>query len=441
MPDYRGIFPDLSVEENLVVAARGRNGEGWTVEKVYDFFPNLKKYRKRGGTRSSGGEQQMLTIGRTLMTNPSLLLLDEPVEGLAPLVVKAIGERLKYLRENEHLTILLSEQNVKFALGLSDRAYIIEKGVIKYEGSMKDLAADEEVKHKYLGAFRKEAADGVRRGERGRRPVAGCARAGPKGALFAKEAGDRDGAEGSCGHSDRGRKGIGKAIAEKYAEEGASVALFSRSPAQLEEVAQAIDPSGERVMFGRVDVTSESDVREGVAAVLQKFGRIDVLVNNAGANYPYTRIEEMSLEVFKALIDVNLVGAFLCCPAVAPLMKEHGSGKIINVSSLAGRTGRPNVGVNYGASKAGMIGLTQTLARELGPSGICVNSIAPGPILTELMKQFPPEAIAAWNAGRAMPRNGVPEDIAGVAVFLASPRSDWLTGVTIDVNGGIAMLP
>ena len=121
-------------------------------------------------------------------------------------------------------------------------------------------------------------------------------------------------------------------------------------------------------------------------------------------------------------------------------MKKQGRGKIINISSLAGRTGRKNVGVNYGASKAGVIGLTKTLARELGPSGIYVNSIAPGPILTELMKQFPSDAIAGWNAGRAIDRNGLPEDIAQAAIFLASTRSDWITGVTLDVNGGIMML-
>jgi len=151
VPDYRGIFPDLTVKENLVVAERGKKGEGWTVEKIYSLFPDLEKLSKLMGGSLSGGQQQMLTISRTLMTNPHLLLLDEPVEGLAPLVVKLLGERLRHLKEKEHLTILLAEQNVKFATELSDGAYIIEKGIIQYHGSINELKTNEDVKRRYLG--------------------------------------------------------------------------------------------------------------------------------------------------------------------------------------------------------------------------------------------------------------------------------------------------
>jgi len=118
-------------------------------------------------------------------------------------------------------------------------------------------------------------------------------------------------------------------------------------------------------------------------------------------------------------------------------MKRQGRGKIVNIASLGGRTGRPGVGVDYAASKAGLISLTQTLAREAGPSGIYVNAIAPGPILTELTKQVPKEVFAKWNAGRAVNKDGTPEDIANAALFLASEMADWITGVTLDVNGGI----
>jgi branched-chain amino acid transport system ATP-binding protein len=151
VPDYRGIFPDLTVWENLTVAERGSKGKGWTVEKIFELFPDLERLSKLMGGALSGGQQQMLTIGRTLMTNPHVLLLDEPVEGLGPLVVKLIEDRLRLLKENEHLTILLSEQNVRFATALSDRAYIIEKGVIRYEGTIAHLREDEEVKRQYLG--------------------------------------------------------------------------------------------------------------------------------------------------------------------------------------------------------------------------------------------------------------------------------------------------
>jgi 3-oxoacyl-[acyl-carrier protein] reductase len=118
-------------------------------------------------------------------------------------------------------------------------------------------------------------------------------------------------------------------------------------------------------------------------------------------------------------------------------MKKQGSGKIVNLASLGGRTGRPGVGVNYAASKAGVVGLTQTLARELGPANIYVNAIAPGPILTELTRQVGPEVFASWNAGRVVNKDGRPEDVAEAVLFLASARSDWITGVTLDINGGL----
>ncbi len=161
-------------------------------------------------------------------------------------------------------------------------------------------------------------------------------------------------------------------------------------------------------------------------------------MNNAGTSI-HKPIEETSLEIFESQLKVNVTGTFLCCRAVTPTMKRQGRGKIISISSISGRTGRPSVGVNYSASKAGVVGLTQSLARELGPSGIYVNCIAPGPILTELTMRYPAEVFAAWNVGRAINRDGVPEDIADAAVFLASRRSDWVTGVTLDVNGGIVM--
>jgi branched-chain amino acid transport system ATP-binding protein len=150
VPDYRGIFPDLTVEENLTVVERASKEKRWTVDKVFNLFPALERLRKLMGTALSGGQQQMLTIGRTLMTNPRLLLLDEPVEGLAPVVVQTIGEQMKYLRDKEQLTILLSEQNIEFAAKLSNRAYILEKGVIRYHGSINELKANEEVKRQYL---------------------------------------------------------------------------------------------------------------------------------------------------------------------------------------------------------------------------------------------------------------------------------------------------
>jgi 3-oxoacyl-[acyl-carrier protein] reductase len=136
-------------------------------------------------------------------------------------------------------------------------------------------------------------------------------------------------------------------------------------------------------------------------------------------------------------MKINVTGLFLCCKSVVSIMKRQGRGKIVNISSLGGRTGRPGVGVNYAASKGAVISITQTLAREVGPAGIYVNAIAPGSILTEQTGQYPAEVFAKWVAGRAIPKEGVPEDVGNAVVFLASKRSDWITGVTLDLNGGI----
>jgi branched-chain amino acid transport system ATP-binding protein len=152
VPEDRRIFPDLSVRENLEVArkrsASGRARE-WTVERVYDLFHVLAKLDDRKGGYLSGGEQQMLTIGRTLMGNPDLLLLDEPSEGLAPLVVRDLGAQIRRLKE-EGITILLCEQNARFAIALSDRAYILEKGQVRFSGTIADLQANNEIRRQYL---------------------------------------------------------------------------------------------------------------------------------------------------------------------------------------------------------------------------------------------------------------------------------------------------
>jgi NAD(P)-dependent dehydrogenase (short-subunit alcohol dehydrogenase family) len=233
-----------------------------------------------------------------------------------------------------------------------------------------------------------------------------------------------------------GAKGIGKTISERFLVEGARVALWDIDLALAENTATSLDPSGERARAFRADVTKEEEVEGAMKGVIGRFGRIDILVNNAGISR-HKPIEEMTLEIFEAVLKVNLTGTFLCCRAVTPVMKKQGRGKIVNIASLGGRTGRPGVGVNYAASKAGVIGFTQTLARELGPFGIYVNAIAPGPILTEQTRQYPPEVFATWNVGRAIQKDGLPEDVAEAAIFLASRRSDWITGVTLDVNGGI----
>lgn len=152
VPDDRRIFPDLSVEENLVLAARqsSRKGAGtWTVERVYELFPMLRDFRARKGSLLSGGEQKMLAIGRALVTNPRLLLLDEPSEGLGPLIVRDLLRVLEEIRDSG-ITILLADQNLKFARRVAERGYIIDKGLILYHGEMDDIWRNEDVVRRYL---------------------------------------------------------------------------------------------------------------------------------------------------------------------------------------------------------------------------------------------------------------------------------------------------
>ncbi|MEE8302218.1 MAG: ABC transporter ATP-binding protein [Candidatus Tectomicrobia bacterium] len=152
VPEDRRIFPDLSVRENLDVARKSPaspHTTEWTVDRVYEIFPVLENLNNRKGGYLSGGEQQMLTVGRTLMGNPDLILLDEPSEGLAPLVVRDLATQIRRLKD-EGITILLSEQNAKFAIALSDHAYILEKGQVRFAGTIEDLQENEEVRQQYL---------------------------------------------------------------------------------------------------------------------------------------------------------------------------------------------------------------------------------------------------------------------------------------------------
>ena len=149
VPEDRRIFAELTVWENLDVAARRGGNGGWSVERVYDLFPKLKEISDRQGGFLSGGEQQMLTIARTLMGNPELLLLDEPSEGLAPLVVESLRERIGDLKRNG-LTILLAEQSVAFCLALADRVYVLEKGAVRYHGTADEFRADPSIQARYL---------------------------------------------------------------------------------------------------------------------------------------------------------------------------------------------------------------------------------------------------------------------------------------------------
>ena len=161
-------------------------------------------------------------------------------------------------------------------------------------------------------------------------------------------------------------KGLGESIAEELYKEGALLALFDIQYDLVENLAKKLDSSGERVMALKADVTDEMIIKDAMSKVFNKFGKIDILVNNAGISL-HKPTKEMLVEDFNKVININLNGPFICSKSVISYMEKQKRGKIVNIASLGGRTGRPGVGVNYAASKAGVIGLTQTLARELGP--------------------------------------------------------------------------
>lgn len=229
-------------------------------------------------------------------------------------------------------------------------------------------------------------------------------------------------------------RGIGKAVALILGQAGAKVALVGRNLAQLEAVADVIRPECEASVF-RADVSVKAQVDQMVAQAVEAFGHLDILVNNAGVNQS-APIEELEEGAWDDVLNINLKGAYFCIKSVVPAMRHQGSGRIINIASISGQTGGVAAGANYSASKGGMVAMTKTLARELAPFGITVNAIAPGQIDTS-MGAVPADRLEKLLEQIPLHRLGVPEDIAYATLFLASDEAGYITGATLDVNGGI----
>jgi len=231
-----------------------------------------------------------------------------------------------------------------------------------------------------------------------------------------------------------GAQGIGLAIAEAVLAHGGSVLVADADGDKAAEAVAPLTAEGANIAAVQCDVTSERDQARVIQECLDRFGRVDVLVNNAGVirdGY----ISKLSEADFDLVLDVSLKGAWLGSRAVAPLLRRQGSGSIVNISSLSGKVGNPGQ-TNYSAAKAGLIGLTKALAKEIGPSGVRVNAVRPGLIRTAMTLVMKPEIYAAKEAEVPMGRAGLPEEVAGAVVFLASPLASYVNGAVIEVTGG-----
>ena len=229
-------------------------------------------------------------------------------------------------------------------------------------------------------------------------------------------------------------RGIGRAMAGVFAQAGAKLALVARTVGPLEEVAAGLRHLTEILVLS-ADVADEAQVNRAVQQIVETWGRVDILINNAGliSFGPITQVEPADWE---RIIGANLTGAYLCSRAVAPLMMQQKSGRIINIASISAQTGGVSAGVHYAASKGGLVSMTKTLARDLAPFGITVNASAPGQIDAD-PNLLTPEARQQVLSMIPLGRLGEPEEIAYAALFLASPMAAYITGATLDVNGGI----
>jgi len=245
--------------------------------------------------------------------------------------------------------------------------------------------------------------------------------------------------EGKAAVVTGGARGIGREIVAAFAAEGADVAVADVLPeGEAAPVLADVEREGRRGLYVRTDVSREDEVRSMVDAVLEYFGRIDVLVNNAGV-LSLVPLEEMPVEEWDRVLSINLRGTFLCCRFVLPHMLGRGEGRIVNVASQLGQIGAPDL-AHYSASKGGVIAFTKALAREVAARGVLVNAVAPGPISTGIMPLQSDGQEEALKNSLPIKRFGEVGEVAPTVVFLASADASYYVGQTLGPNGGDVML-
>jgi 2-dehydro-3-deoxy-L-rhamnonate dehydrogenase (NAD+) len=231
-----------------------------------------------------------------------------------------------------------------------------------------------------------------------------------------------------------GARGIGYASAERLLKSGASVSLWDMDEAALTNAAQKLSTHG-TVSTEVVELTDEASVRTATAATIKKHGKVDILLNNAGITGGNAKLWELDTDVWRKVIEVNLIAPFIVCKVVVPEMMKNNYGRIINIASIAGKEGNPNAS-HYSASKAGLIGLTKSLGKELATAGILVNCITPAAAKTDIFAQMKPEFIQFMLSKIPMNRFVEVEEIAAMVAWLASEECSFTTGAVFDISGG-----